>query len=217
MKEVIGGIAIPDSSLARNASEHARDAMDDLLFDHSRRVFVFGALQSERHGISVDLELLYVGALFHDIGLTQAYSTSSNRFEVDSANAAAAFLQDNGRSPEDMRRVWLSIALHTSFGIPQHLDGEIALLASGVGTDVLGIELDALDSATVADIVSQLPRPNFKERILEAFNAGNLNRPETTFGNPNADILAHFDPAFVKTNIVDLILDSPWPTESSRI
>ena len=92
----IAGITIPDTPLVRDVTTLIRAAEEDLLFDHSRRVFLFGALQGRRRGLQPDLELLYVGAMFHDIGLTQRYRTSSLRFEVDSANAARDFLLDHG-------------------------------------------------------------------------------------------------------------------------
>ena len=78
--QTIAGIAIPDSTLVRAATEYIRDAEDDLLFDHSRRVFLFGALRGQRLGLQPDLELLYVASMFHDIGLTERYRTSELRF-----------------------------------------------------------------------------------------------------------------------------------------
>jgi len=90
----------------------------DLLFDHSRRVFLFGALQGQRRGLDPDLELLYVGAMFHDIGLTAGYRDSTLRFEVDGANAAEKFLRDRGYDDATVRTVWLSIALHTTPAVP---------------------------------------------------------------------------------------------------
>jgi len=69
----IADIVIPDTPLVRDVTALIRDAEDDLLFHHSRRVFLFGALQGRRRGLQPDLELLYVGAMFHDIGLTEAY------------------------------------------------------------------------------------------------------------------------------------------------
>src|SRR6185503_3939516 len=114
--QTIAGIAIPDTALVRDTTEFIRDVEDDLLFDHSRRVFLFGALQGRRRRLQPDLELLYVGAMFHDIGLTERYRTSTLRFEVDGANAARNFLRQRGVDEADARKVWLSIALHTTPG-----------------------------------------------------------------------------------------------------
>lgn len=60
-------------------------------------------------------------------------------------------------------------------------------------------------------MVAAHPRPDFKNRILQAFNDGMVHRPETTFGTMNDDVLAHFDPSFTRTNFVDLIQDNAWP------
>jgi HD superfamily phosphodiesterase len=123
-KQTIAGIAIPDPPLVRDTTEYIRDVEDELLFDHSRRVFLFGALQGRRRRLDPDLELLYVGAMFHDIGLTQYYRHSTLRFEVDGANAAEKFLRDRGYDDTAVRKVWLSIALHTTPGVPEFLDPE---------------------------------------------------------------------------------------------
>jgi HD superfamily phosphodiesterase len=207
----IAGITIPDTPLVRDVTELIRDAEDDLLFDHSRRVFLFGALQGQRRGLQPDLELLYVGAMFHDIGLTQRYRTSSLRFEVDGANAARDFLLDHGVNEAAARKVWLGIALHTTPGVPEFLEPEIALVTAGVETDVLGIGRDDLPAETLAAVTAAHPRPDFKRRILQAFTDGNVHRPRTTFGNVNADVLEHYDDSFVREDFVDIILNSSWP------
>ena len=209
--DTIADIAIPDTALVRDITEYIRDAEDDLLFDHSRRVFLFGALQGRRRGLQPDLELLYAGAMFHDLGLTQRYRTSTLRFEVDGANAAREFLFQRGVDKADADKVWLSIALHTTPGIPQFLDPEIALVTAGVETDVVGIERDDLAPEALAAVIAAHPRPDFKRRILAAFNEGMKHRPHSTFGTMNADVLEHFDAAFARENMVDLILNNTWP------
>lgn len=207
----IAGITIPDTPLLRDVTALIREAEDDLLFDHSRRVFLFGALQGARRGLQPNLEMLYVGAMFHDIGLTQRYRTSQLRFEVDGANAARDFLLDHGVDQATARTVWLSIALHTTPGVPEFLDPEIALVTAGVETDVLGIGRDDLPAETLAAVTAAHPRPDFKHRILQAFTDGNVHRPRTTFGNVNADVLAHYDNSFVRDDFVDIILNNSWP------
>ena len=209
--ETIADIVIPDTPLVRDVTALIRDAENDLLFDHSRRVFLFGALQGRRRGLQPDLELLYVGAMFHDIGLTEPYRTSALRFEVDGANAARDFLLENGVDEGDARKVWLSIALHTTPNVPEFLEPEIALVTAGVETDVLGIGRDDLSQETLAAVTAAHPRPDFKRRILQAFTDGNKHRPHSTFGNVNADVLAHFDPSFVRDDFVDVILNNSWP------
>ncbi len=208
----IAGVDIPDTALVRETTEFIREAEDDLLFDHSRRVFLFGALQGRLRGLNPDLELLYVGAMFHDLGLTARFrETSTQRFEVDSANAARDFLLQHGVDEADARTVWLSIALHTTPGVPEFLDPEIALVTAGVETDVLGIGRDDLPPQEIAAVTAAHPRPDFKRRILHAFNEGFRHRPHSTFGTVNADVLQHFDSSFVRDDFVEIILGNGWP------
>lgn len=209
--ETIADIVIPDTPLVRDVTAFIREAENDLLFDHSRRVFLFGALQGRRRGLQPDLELLYVGAMFHDIGLTEPYRISTQRFEVDGANAARDFLLQRGIDEGDARKVWLSIALHTTPNVPEFLEPEIALVTAGVETDVLGIGRDDLSPEALAAVTAAHPRPDFKRRILQAFTDGNKHRPRSTFGNVNADVLEHFDPSFVRDDFVEIIHNNGWP------
>jgi hypothetical protein len=211
LMDTIADIAIPDTPLVRDITAYIRDAEDDLLFDHSRRVYLFGALQGRRRGLEPNLELLYAGAMFHDLGLTERYRTSTLRFEVDSANAARKFLVEHGVDQADADKVWLSIALHTTPGIPEFLATEVALVTAGVETDVLGIDRDELAPDALAAVTAAHPRPNFKQRILTAFHDGMKHRPHSTFGTVNDDVLAHFDPTFARENLVDIILNNTWP------
>ena len=209
--QTIAGVAIPDSALVREATDFIRNAEHELLFNHSRRVFLFGALRGRRLGLQPDLELLYVAAMFHDLGLTERYRTSELRFEIDGANAARDFLLHHGIDAADAQKVWLGIALHTTPGVPQFLDPEIALVNAGVETDVVGIGRDELSSEAIDAVTAAHPRPDFKNRILAAFNDGMKHRPDSTFGTMNDDVLAHFDPSFKRQDFVDLILNNSWP------
>jgi hypothetical protein len=209
--DTIAGIAIPDTPLVREVTDFIRDAEDDLLFNHSRRVFLFGALQGQRRGLKPNLELLYVGAMFHDLGLTERYRTSTLRFEVDGANAARDFLLERGVDKAGADKVWLGIALHTTPGVPEFLEPEIALVTAGVETDVLGIGRDDLSPDDLVAVTAAHPRPDFKQRILAAFTNGMKHRPQTTFGTCNADVLQRFDSTFARDDFVDNILNNTWP------
>ncbi|MYT68098.1 MULTISPECIES: HD domain-containing protein [unclassified Streptomyces] len=206
----VAGVRVPDSKVAREADELVRDTTSELIYHHSRRVFFFGALQGRHRDLSYDPELLYVGALFHDLGLSERFHDSGHRFEVDSANEARRFLAARGVPEDGARRVWTAIALHTTPGVPEFMEPEIALVTAGVEYDVLGIGYGDLSEADRADIVTLHPRPDFKRRILAAFTEGVAPKPETTFGNVKADVLAHYVPGFERGDFVRTILDSPW-------
>jgi hypothetical protein len=209
--ERVAGLTVPDTALAATATELVREVTDDLVYHHSRRVYLFGVLQGRRRGLSFDPELLYIGAMFHDLGLAERFRAGGRRFEVDGANEARRFLQGYGVPEDSIRRVWTAIALHTTPGIPEHMEPEVALVAAGVEYDVLGIGYDDISDEDRAAITRLHPRPDFKNRILKAFTEGIAPRPETTFGNVKADVLERFVPGFRRGNFVDMILESPWP------
>ena len=205
------GVVVPDTKLAADATQLVRDVTTDLVYDHSRRVYFFGSLQGRKRGLSFDPELLYIGAMFHDLGLSEPFRTDGRRFEVDSADEARRFLQRH-RVPEDsIRRVWTAIALHTTPGIPEFMEPEVALVTAGVEYDVLGIGYDDISDSERAEVTALHPRPDFKRRILQAFTDGIAPKPETTFGNVKADVLEHFVPGFRRGDFVEVILNSAWP------
>lgn len=173
-------------------------------------MFLFGSLRGQRDGLAYDPELLYVGAMFHDLGLTEKYRTTDQRFEIDAANEARRFLTAHGIAEELADRVWNAIALHTTPEIPLHMAPEVALVTRGVELDVLGIDYDAVTDEQRAAVVEAHPRPDFKNRILAAFTEGLKDRPETTFGNVKADVLQHFLPGFERTDFVEVIKASKW-------
>jgi hypothetical protein len=204
-------VTIPDSKLAREATELVRDTESPLLFNHSTRVYYFGSLAGKRRGVKFDPELLYIGAMFHDMGLTPRYSSKSDRFEVDGANAARAFLRGHNISPQEIDTVCTAIALHTTPGIPQYMHPVVALLTNGVEMDVLGISYSEFSDADREAIVAAYPRPErFKEDIIQAFYDGIRHKPETTFGNVKADVLADKDPKFQRMNFCSIIRGSQW-------
>ncbi|WP_377272850.1 HD domain-containing protein [Peterkaempfera sp. SMS 1(5)a] len=204
------GIRVPDTRLTREATELIRESVSELVYHHSRRVYFFAGLQARNRDLSYDPELLYIGAIFHDLGLNERFHSSGRRFEVDSADEARRFLQGHGVPEDSVRRVWTAIALHTTPGIPAFMEPEVALVTAGVEYDVLGIGYQDVSEADRAAVVALHPRPDFKRRILEAFTDGIRSKPETSFGNVKADVLEHFVPGFERGDFVRTILDSPW-------
>ena len=209
---MIGGIRIPDSTFAQEIAELVRDTEPPLLFHHSSRVFYWGGLTGVRYGLKFDAELLYAGAMFHDMGLTPQSSSPNERFEVDGANAARDFLRSHRISQQDIDTVWTAIALHTTPGIPQHMHPVISLLTAGVEMDVLGIAYSKFSDSEREAVVQAHPRSTrFKEDIIQAFYDGIRHKPDTTFGNVKADVLADKDPHFTRTNFCSVIRASAWP------
>ena len=207
--QTIAGVPIPDSALARDVTQFVQDVESQLLFDHSRRVFLWGSLQGERRGLEFDPELLYVGAMFHDVGLVDGHRSTDERFEIDGANAARAFLEERGVPEEEVAIVWDSIALHTTPEIPRYKRPEVWLVTLGVEYDVLGLHFDDVSPERRDQVVSAHPRTGFKAGIVEAFFEGMGDKPDTTFGTMNTDILEAKLPGYVRPNFCDFIANSP--------
>jgi hypothetical protein len=211
MSMTVQGVTIPDSPLAREITELVRDTTSPLLFHHSSRVYYFGALAGKRRDLSFDPELLYAGAMFHDMGLTSKHSSAQERFEIDGANAARDFLRGHRIAQADVETVWTAIALHTTPGVPRHMHPVVALVTAGVEMDVLGVDYPGYSDVERDAVVRAHPRSrNFKEDIIQAFYDGNKHKPDTTFGNVNADALADKDPSFERGNFCSVIRRSAW-------
>ncbi len=210
----IDGVTVPDSGLAREATEFVRDTTSSLLFNHSCRVYYFGALAGRRDGLRFDPELLYIGALFHDMGLTARYSSPADRFEVDGANAARDFLNSHGVDPRDIELVWLAVALHTTPGIPKYLHPVIALINAGVLVDAVGAGYEQFTETQRSFVTALYPRgADFEEEFIQAFYDWNKHKPETTYGTVTADVLAEKYPNFHRSDACARIRHSAWASK----
>jgi hypothetical protein len=205
------GIVVPDSQLAREVTQLIRDTESELLFNHSTRVYLWGALLGKRQNLVFDPELLYIAAMFHDIGLTSRFRESQLRFEVDGANAARDFLRSHHIDEADVQKVWTAVALHTTPGIPEHMHGEIALVQAGAGMDVAGRGFEEFTEEQRTAVIEAYPRgPDFANKMIDAFYDGMKHRPGTTFGTFNDDFIAHKDPGFVRVDVCSIMLNSSW-------
>ena len=197
--------------MARAATDLMRETQPRLLFDAALRTFVFASLLGKSHELRHDPDLLYVAALFLRIGVTTLYRHSQQRFEVDSADAAAEFLRGYGRTREDIAQVWDAIALHTTPGIPQHKPPLTALLSAAVETDLFGVHCQALCPGVLPRVLDAFPRePGFKMKLLHALAHGQVHRPQSTLGTINADVLSFHD-RHVTVGFCERLLASRWP------
>lgn len=206
----VAGITIPDSTIAKQATELLLEHGTEFIYNHSLRVFLFSSLNGQRSGLQYDAELLYVSSVFHDLGLVPHYSSADKRFEVDGANAARDFLKGHGLSPASLQLVWDTIALHTTVGIAEYKEPLVALMNSGVGLDVVGKGYEHLSAEQREAIISAFPRDNFKQKIIPTFFSGFAHKTDTTYGNIKADVCAFMIPNFKRKNFCDEILHSPW-------
>ena len=211
MSNLSSALVIPDSLLAKEATDLLRGHSTDLLFNHSIRVYLFAAEQGRQQKLRFDPELLYVAAAFHDFGLIRKLSSPDQRFEVDGANAARQFLTAHNVPEERVQIAWEAIALHTTPGITQYMCPEVALLYSGVGLDVLGKGFDQFPLGLREEIVAQYPRKRFKEGFIQEYFAGFAHKPGTTFGTVNAGICERLIPGYKSPNAYDALAASPFP------
>lgn len=208
----IAGIPLPETALTRAAAQAVRSAESDLVYRHSLRVYLWAALAAKRRGLSVDRQLLYVAALFHDYGLKSGSKHNSRlRFEVDGAKAARDFLVREGVSAEDAQRVWLAIALHTTNGVPAQLEPLAALLAEAANMDLVASGYDEFSSVERTAVEAAFPRePDFAEGFLQTLYEGLKHRPEATQGTGLADVMADKDPSFRRRDFSKLVRTSRW-------
>lgn len=204
-------LLIPDSLLAKEATDILREHSTELLVNHSTRVYLFANEYGRRQTLRFDSELLYIAAAFHDLGLTRKFSSPNERFEVDGANAARQFLTAHKVPEEQIEIAWAAIALHTTPGVTQHMRPEVALLYTGVALDVLGRGIDQFPAALREKIVAHYPRKHFKQEFVHTYFAGFAHKPATTYGTVNASICEHFLPGFKSPSAYDLITNSPFP------
>lgn len=184
-----------------------------MLFRHALRSFVFGALTGHREALLFDAELLYVAALFHNVGLQACYGRSPRRFEIDSANEARDFLRGNNIGEPAVAEVWTAIALHMTPGIPESMSPLISLVSAGAQMDLRGARYDEFTPHQRSEVVSAFPRERaFEHEVLEAYARGMERRPETAFGSVSADVLDRCDPNYRRLNFCGLVLGSRWPS-----
>jgi hypothetical protein len=163
----IAGVRFPDSFLAQKAVDLAFRVSPAVVWNHVLRTFVFGALVGKAQSLRYDEELFFLASVLHDLGLTAEFR-GAERFEVVGADAADAFLKDQGVDPERREIIWDAIAFHTSVGIASRKRPEIALVHIGAGVDVIGLELDRLPPAVVAETIEAFPRHDFKRTFFTA-------------------------------------------------
>ena len=114
--------------------------------------------------------------------------TDDKRFEVDSANAARAFLEKEASDWEKHRLqlVWDAIALHTTRSIAWHKEPEVVATSYGILADFVGPDL-AIGGHLTWDqwnvIVKELPRFGMRKGIIDICCNLCRTKPQTTYDN----------------------------------
>jgi hypothetical protein len=206
---VLAGITVIDTSLVRDAIDLARSSSEPYLFNHVMRSWLFGVLLSDGANPAPDPELLAVSTVLHDLGLTDGY-VAEERFEVDGANAARAFLKDRGISTHQIQLVWDAIALHTTRSIALNKEPEVALTHSGIAVDAIGVGLDQIPVAKQRAILTEFPRLALKNQLKLCFCNIVRRKPATSFDNILRDFGNTYVDGFAAPNFAHLMANAPF-------
>lgn len=207
----VAGVRIPRTPMAIDAAEAACASLPQVITDHACRVFVLASLAARRAGDTLDADALYVAAMYANMGLSTAYGRSTERYELDSADAAQAFLLRHQTSQRMRDDVWRAIALHTTPGVAARVSPLARALASAVATDLMATDFDAYSADERRALLAAYPRGDgFGDAFLDAIARGVAHRPATTFGTWSADVLERADPDFHRPNFCGRVLGARW-------
>jgi hypothetical protein len=206
---LIAGVTVPDGPLITAAIDYARRLSEPYLFNHAMRSWLFAELIGRTKRIDYDREVVAVGTILHDIGLTAGVS-GPNRFEVNGADAALAFIAGRGLSDRRAQLIWDLVALNSTPSLALHKEPEVAVGTMGIGLDYGGFGLDALPGGDIGRILSEFPRLKMKDRFSEACCRVVTERPETSHDNFLRDFGERFVPGYKGVSAVDLLMNAPF-------
>ncbi len=205
----LAGIKVVDTPLVRDATDLVRSSSEPYLFNHAMRSWLFCVLIAERTKPTPDAELLAVSVLLHDLGLTDRYA-AEQRFEIDGAHAARAFLKGRGIPAQQMQLVWDAIALHTTPSIALHKEPEVATAHSGIAVDVVGAGLDLIHQEAVRAILAEFPRLAMKRQFRDCLCSLVRRKPATSYDNLLRDVGIRYVEGFTAPNFADLLEQAPF-------
>jgi hypothetical protein len=205
----IAGVQVPDSALARRATEIARAAGPVEIFNHSLRTYLFAELIARAKHLAHDPELVYVASILHDTGMSPTHMSAMNPFEVDGANVARTLLAEHGITGLRSDLTWDAIALHDNGGIARHKQVEVMLVNAGVSAD-FGSYLDVLKRADVIAVLQAAPRTNFIEVFLNAAAAVAARKPMAAAHSFVADVGYCKVPGFHLPSFCEAVKTDPF-------
>jgi hypothetical protein len=206
---LISGVDLPDNSLITAAIDYAQRLSEPYLFNHAMRSWLFAESMGRVKGIDYDREVVAIGTILHDIGLT-AGVPGSNRFEVNGADAALSFIKGKGLSDRRAQLIWDLIALNSTPSLALHKEPEVAVGTMGIGLDYGGFGAEALPAGDVERILSAFPRLQMKHRFAEACCRIVVQRPETSHDNFLRDFGQRLVPGYKAVSTVDLLMNAPF-------
>src|SRR5260370_36918948 len=148
---LIAGVSVPDGPLITAVIEHAQQLSEPYLFNHAMRSWPFAEAIGRIKGIDFDREVVAIGTILHDIGLTASVS-GPNRFEVNGADAALSFMKGKGLSDRRAQLIWDLVALNSTPSVALHKEPEVAVGTVGIRIDSGGFCVEAPPTADVQRI-----------------------------------------------------------------
>src|SRR4051812_20178891 len=209
LTRLIAGVRVPDTPLITAAIEYAQRLSHPFLFNHAMRSWLFAETVGRIQGMNYDREVVAIGTILHDIGLTVGVS-GPNRFEVNGADAVLAFVKGRGISDRRARLLWDLVALNSTPSLALHKEAEVAVGTMGIGLDYDGFGLDALQAGDVGRIISAFPRLRMKDQFSQACCRVVTQRPETSHDNFLRDFGERFVPGYKAVSTVDLLMNAPF-------
>jgi hypothetical protein len=206
---LIAGVSVPDGPLITAVIEYAQRLSEPYLFNHAMRSWLFAEAIGRIKGIDCDHEVVAIGTILHDIGLTASVS-GPNRFEVNGADAALSFIKGRGLSDRRTQLIWDLVALNSTPSLALHKEPEVAVGAMGIGLDYGGFGVEALPAADVECILSAFPRLKMKQQFAETCCRLVTAKPETSHDNFLRDFGERFVPGYKTVSTVDLLMNAPF-------
>ena len=206
---LIVGVSVPDAPLITAVIEHAQHLSEPYLFNHAMRSWLFAEAIGRTRGIDYDREVVAIGTILHDIGLTASVS-GPNRFEVNGANAALSFIKGKGLSDRRAQLIWDLVALNSTPSLALHKEPEVAVGTMGIGLDYGGFGIEALPTADVERILSAFPRLSMKRQFADACCRLVTAKPDTSYDNFLRDFGERFVQGYKAVSTVDLLMNAPF-------
>jgi len=207
--QLIAGVSVPDGPVITAVIEYAQRLSEPYLFNHAMRSWLFAELIGRTRGVDYDREVVAIGTILHDIGLTAGVS-GANRFEVNGANAARSFIAGRGLSERRAQLIWDLVALNSTPSLALHKEPEVAVGTMGIGLDYGGFFLDTLHASDVDRVLTAFPRLRMKDSFTETCCRLVKERPETSHDNFLRDFGERFVPGYRAISTVDLLMNAPF-------
>ncbi|HEU5256238.1 MAG TPA: hypothetical protein VFU28_09620 [Vicinamibacterales bacterium] len=206
---LIAGVSVADNPVVTAAIEYAQRLSEPYLFNHAMRSWLFAETIGSIKKIDYDHQVVAIGTLLHDIGLTASMS-GPHRFEVNGANAALSFIKGKGLSDRHAQLIWDLVALNSTPSLALHKELEVAVGTMGIGLDYGGFGIEALPSGEVQRIIEAFPRLNMKQNFTAACCRVVTAKPETSQDNFLRDFGERFVPGYKAVSTVDLLMNAPF-------